>query len=740
MARESTVTRAFSGGELAPTFHSRADTVRYATGLRRCRNFIVMRSGGVANRPGTRFVAECKTTSSSVILMRYVSERDGFSMLIEHGVGYFRFYLNGAAVSVTGVTAWNSGTYYLAGDLVSRSGVNYYCIVDNDNVDPATDVYDDTWYPLVGTRYEVPSPFATGLFNWDQSEKVITLTSSDHAPYELVYEGTTRWIIRPVVTTPAVPAPEHVVATPGDISGLRTYSYVVTARDLTTGEESEASLPATISSIGEPTEDAPHTLAWTPVLNTEYAVYCDPYTNGIYGFLSLCTTNAFSDPGFEPDFARTPPQARVLFATTDNYPSISASHQQRRLFASTIAEPDGIWGSRPGLPSNFSVRSPLQEDDAITFRIAGNNAHPVRALIALKTLIAGTGGGAWTIGEPKVPLTPMSISANQDTYAGFSQKRVCVVGTTVIYLQARGSVIRDLQFDQEIEGFNGRDVTLMASHLFDGKSIGSIDFAETPSSIVWVTRGDNTLLGMTYIPEEDVFAWHRHDTGGGGSFNQVCVVPEQGEDAVYLLVSRNIDGATVFYIERLASRVIGEDTFNVDAYFVDAGLSYSGAPATTFTGLDHLEGEIVAVLADGAVVFDGDPLAADAGLYTVTGGSITIPTAASDVHIGLPIAYGEIDLLDLDVQGSAIRDKEKRTGGLTLLVDRSTRGFWAGPDSAHLKQVRLAPWDNDPGEYTGQVEVNLTATFNRYGRVFVRQTDPLPLAILGVMPSVDLGG
>jgi hypothetical protein len=175
-------------------------------------------------------------------------------------------------------------------------------------------------------------------------------------------------------------------------------------------------------------------------------------------------------------------------------------------------------------------------------------------------------------------------------------------------------------------------------------------------------------------------------------------------------------------------------------FFVDSGLSYSGTPADTFSGLDHLEGEIVAVVADGAVIFDGNPDAANAADFTVSGGTITLDAEYSDVHIGLPIRYGEIELLDLDVAGSNIRDKQKRTGSVAVLVDRSSRSFWAGPDSAHLTQVRVASWDTVVDEHTGQVEINLTASFNKQGRVFIRQTDPLPLAILGVVPSVDLGG
>jgi hypothetical protein len=237
-------------------------------------------------------------------------------------------------------------------------------------------------------------------------------------------------------------------------------------------------------------------------------------------------------------------------------------------------------------------------------------------------------------------------------------------------------------------------------------------------------RSDGVLLGLTYMEEEDVWGWHRHDTDG--LIEQVVVLPEGSEDAVYVVVRRTIAAATVRYIERLQTRTYASI---VDAFFVDAGVTYSGAPATTITGLSHLNGKTVSVFGDGALV---------PGTFVVSAGAITLPAAKSVVHVGLPIT-AELELLDLDVQGSSLRDQRKRIVALSLLLEASMRGFSAGPDAAHLKVVRAEAWDSST-LVTGKVELQPTSLFTDTGRVLIRHTDPTPLTILGVLPHLEVGG
>lgn len=790
----SVIQRTFAGGELAPALAARADIAKYVSGLRTCRNFFVLRGGGASNRPGLRFVAAAKTATAGTRLMRFVPS-SGDAFLIESGSAYFRFYRDGAPIVVSGVPAWSNVVNYVPGDLVVQGGVNYYCFAANLNQVPPNGAF---WYPLTGNVYEIPTPYSLSHQpTWNQSGNLLTLTEPTVVPQELVFVSATRWVLQAVSTIPvslpptapgsssanAVPAHDvGVNYTPGAIvtSGGNLYQcvqsninkvppnavfwtplaataldrvYVITTLTAGALEESVASTTTTVTGKLLPVAALPDSVTWTPpvlpagVTVDSYNVFEDPYGNGVFGFIGNTDNPAtFINPGTPPDFSVQPPTQQSLFVNVNTRPSCSANYGQRRLFADSLLEPDRIDGSRVGFRSNFSVSTPIQDDDALTFRLAGNNQAAVRWMVGLKAgLIIGTDAGEWSMtggGGADTPISPNSVNAKQETYTGVSTiTRPLPIGNRIVYVQARGNVVREVAFDQGTAlGLAGKDLTLFASHLFDAQTLVAVDYAQVPDSIVWAVRSDGVLLGCTYIAEQEILAWHRHDTDG--LIEDICVIPEGTRDVPYVLVSRTVSAATVRYIEKLESRLIRSGFFNNDCFFVDAGLTYSGAATTTVSGLGHLEGRIVAVVGDGAVVFDGDPTDPNAAAFTVTAGVITLPVAKSLIHVGLPIRFADLESLDLDVQGSNLRDKQKTVNATTLLLDTSAPHFQAGPDVAGLLDYDPAsePWKLTAGAQTGQYEIQIPTSYTPYGRVYVRQTQPLPLTILAFIPSATLGG
>jgi hypothetical protein len=278
------------------------------------------------------------------------------------------------------------------------------------------------------------------------------------------------------------------------------------------------------------TPEAPNVIEWDTVPGAvEYKVYRDDGANKTFGYIGTATgqdTDHFNDIGLAPDYAFTPPQPRVgLFAAPLAYPAVTAMHQQRRVYVGTHLRRDIAHASRTGLPSNFTFRSPMQDDDAVTWRTVSRDYQVVRHILSLGPLILLSDRGEWVIrGDSDGGLTPTTIYPEQQGYVGAGYATPVIYGERVLFVQARDTVVREFTFNRDVEGLSGRDLTREAAHLFRGHRIVSMAFALVPDAILWCVRDDGVLLGLTYIPDEDVLAWHRHDTEDG-LFESVVVVP-----------------------------------------------------------------------------------------------------------------------------------------------------------------------------------------------------------------------
>lgn len=495
------------------------------------------------------------------------------------------------------------------------------------------------------------------------------------------------------------------------------------------------------------------------------------------------------------------------------YPSAVAYHQQRQVFAGTPAQPQTLWMTRTGAYNDFGKSVPSQDDDAITMTIASRQVNAIRHLMPLDQLIIFTSGSEWIVRGVDDVISVSTISAKVQGYRGSSHVPPLVVGNTALFLQEKGAIVRDLGYEFSSDTYTGNDLIVLASHLFFNKQITDWAYQQVPNSNAWCVRSDGTLLGLTYMREQKVVGWHRHDTDGG-LFESICSITEGSEDVVYALVKRTIGGVTRRYIERFASRDFDDIK---DAYFVDCGLTYDGRNTgattmtvttgttyaygetltltasagyfvagdvgkeihlddpdsdailrieitgytsnlivtgianrdvssglqntattdwgkaqATFTGMWQLEGESVTVLADGHV--DGP--------FTVTSGSITIQNAATVVHAGLAIE-SDLETLDVNVPNNeTVRDKQKIVPAVRFIVE-SSRSLFAGPDEDHLtefKQRSTEHYDQPVTMLTGVADIRVMSNWNKNGRVFVRQSDPLPLNILAVIPEFVFGG
>jgi hypothetical protein len=560
---------------------------------------------------------------------------------------------------------------------------------------------------------------------------------------------------------------------------------------------------------------ATNTISWSAVTGaSRYRVY--KLLGGLYGYIGSTTGTSIVDNNIAPDLSVTPPIYDNEFVSTGNYPGAVSYFEQRRCFAGTINEPQKIWMTKSGTESNLSYGLPIRDDDRIEFRVAAREANTIRHIVPLTQLLLLTGSAEWRVSSLNSDeITPTTISVRPQSYIGASNVQPVIINNALVYCGARGGHVRELGYNWQASGFITNDLSIRSAHLFDNYEISDMAFAKAPIQMVWFVSTSGMLLGLTYTPEQQVGAWHKHDTDG--VFESCTVVAEGNEDRLYVVVKRTINGQTKRYVERMASRHF--DSIE-GAFFVDSGATYDGTntsattvtvsggttwgpsdvltitastaiftyPGTgdvndaivltdsagkkyrltirsttsttvatarvdvtlptalrntattrysfarnTISGLTWLEGKTVSILADGAV----QPQ------KVVTSGSITIDRASSIIHIGLPY---ESDLqslpLAMGIDNGMGQGRYKNVNKAWLRVFQSS-GIFIGPDANHLveaKQRTTEPYGSPPALKTEEIQIMLTPSWLDSGQVFVRQSDPLPLSIVGMTLEVAIGG
>lgn len=671
--------RAFNGGEVSPEFFGRLDDAKYQAGLALCRNFVVLPHGPVENRAGTQFVRAAKKEDKRVRLLpfTYSSEQ---TMVLEFGDGYFRFHTQGGTV-------------------------------------------------LSGTApYELAHPYTEAqLFEvgFVQSADVVTLVHPQHPPRELRRLGPTNWQLVQINFASTVPVPTGVSATPtGTPSNPRIYGYVVTA--VAGADESSASSLATCSNNLDEANTS-NLIAWAAVPGAEaYRVY--RYEAGAHAFIGQTIDLSLTDEGITPDVSITPPLPKNPFVGAGNYPSAVTYFEQRRVFAATLNAPQTLWMTRSGTESNMNTSFPVRNDDAVSFRIAAREANTIRHLVPLQDLMAMTQSAEWRVAED---ITPTNLRVKPQSFVGASKVPPLVVNSTMVFPVARGGHVRALGFSNDAGGYTTDDLSLRAAHLFDGLQIVDGAQSKAPVPICWFVSSSGELLGLTFVPEQNIAAWHRHRTRNG-AFESITVVAEGDEDVLYAVVRRQINGQTRRYIERLHSRQVLRDDA-ADGFFVDAGVSRQGAPISSISdGLGHLEGQEVAILVDGAV----QPP------QVVTSGSVSWPKAGERVVVGLPID-AELETLPFafEMQGFA-QGRPKNVLEVWFRLFRS-RGVFAGPNADSLYEVKPR-YNETPGSppdlRSEEVSLKVQPTWGRDGTLYVKHDQPLPLTLLSLTLEVSVAG
>ena len=707
----------FNAGELSPLLKGRPTLDKYRNGCETLENFIPQIQGPARKRPGTRFVAEVKDSADATRLIPFEYSTTQ-AYVLEFGDLYIRFYLDGGVVESS-----------------------------------------------PGVPYEIVSPYTSAqlaALEYAQSADVIYITHPDHPPYKLARASALSWTIT-AVTFAWPPFNDENVGTTtltasavtGNITLTASASLFVAAdvgSYFKISEVSASKYNQWTTGVSYSSGDIVYYLGNIYQSGTTAAAGSRPpiHTSGaesdgavtwtflhdgagyaqITGYTSATLVNATVIKRL-PATALTGSTrwAEGAWSARRGYPHAVTFYEDRLWFAGSTSKPQTLWASVSGDYENHKYGT--NDDDALNYTINTQDMNTIEWLAPTKVLAIGTANGEFTLGATQIsdPVTPTNVKITpQTTFGSATDVKPLRVGSVILFLQRAGRKLREYAYQFDTDSFVAPNMNVLADHITES-GVLELAYQQEPSQIVWAPRTDGVLTGMTYGRTEDVVGWHRHTIGGGIVESAVTVPHWDGDqDVLWLIVRRTIDGSTVRYVEYVEKYMTDEY-----AFFVDCGLTYDGSPVTAISGLDHLEGEEVAVLVDGAVHPN----------RTVSAGAINLQLAGSVVNVGLPYT-ATIKTMPIDIAtnaGTSFID-EKRAHKIVMQLYQTGPGLWYGPTVAEMDEYAVRSsqdaMDNPVPLFTGFTEALPWPSGSERGpQLMIQHRLPLPCTVVALIPELN---
>jgi hypothetical protein len=739
----------FSAGELSPALDGRIDQERYNFGCRKLENAVLEPEGGASRRRGLQFIASTKTHArkSRVEDFRF-STTTTFTLEIGHQ--YIRFYSNGAQVE-SGGSPYEIASPYDESDLfeLQFAQINDVTYITHPDYETRklSRVTDTNW-TLAVVAFDEP-PFldenltATTIAASGTTGSV-TLTASA-ALFQAGHVGS-HWKLAHMRNGASV---EIALTANGSSSSLptrgqwnvRTYGTWTADLKLEKSTDGGTSWSVVRSFSGKSdrnvdqqgTQDDEEALYRLTVANysastgTPRAVF-ENVEALVYG---IAKVTAFTDTTHVTatvtksiqSTAATDMWSEGAWSAVRGYPRACTLHEQRLVLGGTSYKAQTVWGSVVDDYENFTPGT--LDTDSFAYTIGAKERNAIMWLSSHTDLLIGTAGGEWKMGsgDDINPISPTNVVAKRQSNYGSNLIGALLVGDVTLFVQRQGKRIREMRLGDNGVNYVASDLTILAKHLTK-TGIVQIAYQQQGTPVVWAVTGAGELIGLTFERETGVIGWHRHTTDG--LFESVTTIYGSDEDEVWCVVKRTIGGQTKRYVERIHPIVW---TDKEDAFYVDSGLSFDGSPSDTFSGLGHLEGKTVAVLADGAVIPD----------QVVTSGAITLPDGktASVVHVGLPYRT-VISPMRLDVD-NVVGVSQGQTKRISQVVARlkDTLGLKFGDSLTNLYSLSFRDtameMDDSPPLFTGEKVLEFDGDFDRDVTVYIVQDQPLPLTLLALV-------
>lgn len=789
MPKVSPIQSNFNGGEISPLLYGRVDSPRYKDCLAICENYLPLIQGPITRRPGSMFVFPVKDSSKRTRLIPFEFSTVQTYML-EFGENYIRFYKNNGIItnssknitaisqaspgvvtsnshgfsnlqhiviaSVSGMTELNNREF-----VVANVTMNTFTLVDNIT-GVAVDTSALTAYISGGTAaqiYEVATVYSTAdipSIKYTQSDDVLYLAHPSYPPAKVIRLADNSWTFD---DRTFIGSATKSVLNPFSVATDGPY-YEVNITDTTfAGTKAGGSPLHPLVITASSTAGINGGLGFVSTDVGRILRMQDDNSSDLWTWFTIKTVN--SSTSVDTHGPTLGNAARVLAATafwrmgfwseTDGFPSTVVFHEDRLVFGGAGGDATRFDGSNTADYQNFSpsIQDPpgqysdgdIANNNSYSFSLVSNDVNSILWMTSDEQgLVMGTTGGEWlvTSANSTSGLSPTSVSAKKMTSQGSANIQAVQSGKCTLFVQRGTRVIRELNYYYDVNGFRAADLTQISEHVTQS-GLTFISVQKFPQPIVWAVRTDGVLLAMTYERELDALkvGWSRHIMGGevtdgDAAVESVAVLPttDGTSQDVWIIVQRRINGSTVRYVEYL-TQLFDTNTDIEDAFFVDAGLTYNGVATTTVTGLNHLNGQTVSILADGI------PQEAQG----VISGKIILDTAASIITVGLPYdSDGQALRRDAGSTDGTAMGKTRRTHRLAIQF-LNTLGFQLGEDFDTLDEIALdqaddGNFDEALGLYTGITSEIISMNYDFDNMFCWRQSQPLPGTILGFYPQM----
>lgn len=746
---------AFTGGEISPDVASRIDLNKYALALLQAENTIIKPYGSVKKRSGTAYCGSTK--NNGVAILRRFEFSAELSYMLEFGAGYVRVWRDGVYLGV------ELATPYSQSDLANIRSVQsidvMYICTGNHPVYKLIRITETNWQ-MEEVAFKIP-PMAE--INDDENIKItpsatsgnITITANsgifsansvgDFIKINQKVNGETSSVKAVPVQTedysysPAIrcngswKVVSHGTWT-GTFNVQISYDKGATWQEYRTYTSKDDYNPTESDTVDEPVMLRIRAKLTSGSADIDLSTY--PYNHEGYVKITAYTSSTQVSAVTVKDLGANVATADFYMSAwgkTKGYPYTVTFFQDRLCFGGNPRYPQRVWMSKTGDYENFEVEKEsgsVTDDSAVTADLLSLKSYKINHLCASNDLVIMTEGNTWTISGNET-VTPSNITPqNQENY-GSNNIEPMKIGPRLVYVQRRGSTVRDVGYSYDTDSYAGVDLTLLAKHLVDGYTLKDGAYAAEPDSCAYFVRNDGQLICLTYIPDQKVYAWTHFKTDG--QYESIASIAQGDYDMVYSVVRRTINGTVKRYIERFD--IERQSEAQQDYHMMDSYKVYSGINTATLTGLSHLEGKKLHILADGYYYDDKN--------YIVQNGQVTLPEKVKTAVVGLPyqvtIEQANFEAGNTDSGTLQGRGKTVTTAILRLI---KSYGGSIGPHKNAQNKIIYDPSRLELGEnvlYTGDKEVVLgTGGYDNYGRTYIIQNEPYPFVVSAIIREVTI--